>query len=182
MTWRRAWGYVAVFVALTFLQAFSSRQAARQEAGVETVPRVGVTPIPFLAAKPEDIEEVDIEMSGQSAQLKRAGTRWEVIQPAGKELSGDLVSALLTAVLEVPEVEVVGVLDDRAVDFGMDAPTAELRLKQAGRPSLDIRLGALNPARTAVYASGSGTPQVVLLGLNVRYYLDLVAEALFRGS
>jgi hypothetical protein len=45
---------------------------------------------------------------------------------------------------------------------------------------LNIRLGTLNPAKTAVYASGSGTHQVVLLGLNIRYYLDLVAEALFR--
>jgi hypothetical protein len=181
MTWRRAWGYVAVFVALSSFHAFTSRQTAPQSGGGQTAP-VGATPVPFLAAKPGDIDEVEVEMSGQYAHLKRLGTRWEVVRPAGREVSGDLIAALLTAVLEAPEVEVVGSTDDRTADFGMEAPTAELRLKQSGRPSLTIRLGALNPARTAVYASGSGSRQVVLLGLNIRYYLDLVAETLFRSS
>lgn len=180
MTWRRAWVYVAVFVALTLFHSSSGRHKAPMEAEDLDVPSVVATPIPFLAAKPSDIVEVEIEASGQYAQIRQLGGRWEVVRPAGAQVSGDLISALLTAVLEVPEVEVVGSTGDRTADFGLEAATAELRLRPAVGPSLVIRLGALNPARTAVYASGSGTEQVVLLGLNIRYYLNLVAQAVFQ--
>jgi hypothetical protein len=182
MTWRRAWAYVAVFVALACFHSFSNRQTLPQNEAEEVSPPDATPPIPFLAAKPEEVDEVEIEMSGQYAQIKRLGTAWQVVQPPGREVSADLVSALLTAVLEIPEVEVVGLRDDRTTEFGLDAPTVELRLRTASGTSLTIRLGTLNPARTAVYANGSGTRDVVLLGLNVRYYLDLVAEALFRAS
>jgi hypothetical protein len=37
-------------------------------------------------------------------------------------------------------------------------------------------LGSLNPAETGVYSRLEGNPQVVLLGLNVRYYIDLVLK------
>lgn len=180
MTWRRAWGYVAVFLALTVLQILTTRHTDPPDVREETALPLAATPVPFLAAKPDDIDAVEIEVGGQSADIKRRDARWEVVRPAGREVSPGLISALLTAVLDVPEVEVVGSTDDR--DFGMDAPVAELRLHRAGRPPITIRFGALNPARTAIYASGSGTRQVVLLGLNVRYYLDLVAEAVFRRS
>lgn len=178
MTWRRAWGYVGVFVALTVLHLLTSRPESPRDVGEEITPLlVTATPVPFLAAKPEEIDSVEIELSGRSAELERRGARWEVVQPAGREVSADLISALLTAVLDVPEVEVVGSVDDE--DFGMDAPTAELRLQPSGRTPLMIRFGTLNPAGTAIYATGSGTRQVVLLGLNIRYYLDLVAAAVF---
>jgi hypothetical protein len=35
-------------------------------------------------------------------------------------------------------------------------------------------LGSANPAETGVYGQLEGNPQVMLLGLNVRYYIDLV--------
>ena len=38
-----------------------------------------------------------------------------------------------------------------------------------------------NPARTAVYAQRSDSPRVFLIGLNVRYYEDLLFEALRAG-
>jgi hypothetical protein len=180
MTWRRAWAYVAVFVALIGFQSYFGRSTTPVEVLDFGVSSVTATPIPFLAARPDDIVEVEIEASGQYAQLKRTGVRWEVVRPVGADVSGDLISALLTAVLEVPEVEVVGSADDRTAEFGLDKPMAELRLRPSAGPSLTIRLGSLNPAATAVYASGSGTRQVVLLGLNVRYYLNLAASALFR--
>lgn len=182
MTWRRAWGYMAVFVALTSVRLFTGQPPVPPNAGQELAAAGDMAAIPFLAARPDSIEEVEIETSGRYAQIKRSGTRWEVVQPTGREVSSDLVSALLIAVLEIPEVEVVGATDDRGAKFGLESPAAELRLRHSDGPSLTIRLGALNPARTAVYASGSGTRDVVLLGLNVRYYLDLVVEALFRDS
>lgn len=178
MTWRRAFGYVAVFFALALARSFTGPQPVPPVVG--GLPQADLPAIPFLAARPENVEEVELEMSGQYARIKRAGSRWEVVQPAGREVSADLISALLTAILEIPEVEIVGASDDQATKFGLESPTAELRLRPSDGPVLTVRLGALNPARTAVYAGGSGTRDVVLLGLNVRYYLDLVAEALFR--
>lgn len=179
MTWRRAWVYVALFAVLALFHSFSRRQTTTSEVGGPVVPYAAATPLPFLAAKPGNIVEVEIEMSGQYAQLKRSGTRWEVVRPGGAEVAGDLIGALLSAVLELPEVEVVGSTEDDTGNFGLESPSAELRLRPMGGRALIIRLGALNPAKTAIYASGSGSGQVVLLGLNIRYYLNLISKALF---
>jgi hypothetical protein len=53
-------------------------------------------------------------------------------------------------------------------------------LYQADGSVIRVLLGARNPAQTAVYARREGKPDVVLLGLNVQYYIELVIEALQR--
>ena len=47
-------------------------------------------------------------------------------------------------------------------------------MRRPGAPPVTLSLGGPNPAATGVYGRLDGNPQVVLLGLNVRYYVDLV--------
>ena len=40
-----------------------------------------------------------------------------------------------------------------------------------------MKLGARNPTQTAIYAQTSSSPRVLLVGVNVQYYADLLYEA-----
>jgi hypothetical protein len=39
-----------------------------------------------------------------------------------------------------------------------------------------LSLGRTNPAETGIYGRLEGNPQIVLLGLNVQYYVDMVLK------
>ena len=45
-----------------------------------------------------------------------------------------------------------------------------------------MTIGETNPTGTAVYARRGGNPVVVLIGRNVRYYEDLIFQALPSGQ
>jgi len=45
-----------------------------------------------------------------------------------------------------------------------------------------VTIGDANPTGTAVYAQRQGAPDVVLIGRNVRYYEDLIFQALPAGG
>ena len=47
-----------------------------------------------------------------------------------------------------------------------------------GTEPIGITIGGTNPTGTAVYARRRGTPDVVLIGRNVRDYEDLIFQAL----
>lgn len=67
-------------------------------------------------------------------------------------------------------------------EFGLQDPQSEITLQRTSAAPVTVRLGMRNPAGTAVYAQRSDSPQVFLIGLNVRYYEDLVFDALRQGS
>jgi hypothetical protein len=65
---------------------------------------------------------------------------------------------------------------DRLTDFGLDAPSARLTFGRPDAPAVTLSLGRTNPAETGVYGQLEGNPQIVLLGLNVQYYVDMVLK------
>jgi hypothetical protein len=83
------------------------------------------------------------------------------------------VHTLIATVTEAPLQEVAGATEGRAADFGLDRPRVRVQLES---PAAVVRvaLGARNPPQTAVYAQVQDNPQVVLIGLNVEYYVDLL--------
>ena len=88
-------------------------------------------------------------------------------------MPSDLIDALVTAVLETP-AEPVSADASGLADFGLDTPWARLTFGRPNATPVTLALGSANPAETGVYGRLEGHPQVVLLGLNVRYYIDLV--------
>jgi hypothetical protein len=65
---------------------------------------------------------------------------------------------------------------DRLADFGLATPSARLSFGRPGGAPVTLLLGSANPAETGVYGRLEGNPQIILLGLNVRYYIDLVLK------
>ena len=66
-------------------------------------------------------------------------------------------------------------------EFGLAPPRASISITTATGSQETLYLGARNPAQTAVYARREDSSEIVLVGLNLDYYVDL-ALASTAGS
>jgi hypothetical protein len=170
MTWTRAALYWAVFLALAAYYV----AAVREPPG----PAASHAREAFLDFPAEQIDGLELRRGSSVVRCRRSDGRWRVTEPADRLVPSDLVGALVASLTETPDVEVVAEDSAALGAFGLQEPVSELTLQGAGRSPLHVRLGRLNPAGTAVYAQRNDSPRVFLIGLNVRYYEDLVFEAL----
>jgi hypothetical protein len=128
------------------------------------------------ASAPEvAIDSMRLEVGGRTVRATRSDAQWTVVEPATATVPSDLVAALVAAVLETPAQPVTGDAD-RLADFGLDSPSTRLTFGRPSAPPVTLSLGSANPAETGVYARLEGNPQVILVGLNVRYYIDLILK------
>jgi hypothetical protein len=170
MTWRRAALYWACCLTLGAYYVGVERQPVQPAAA-------HVTRAPFLSVAMNEIEGLDLQRGAAVVRCRRVAGRWQVVEPAGSTVPADLVTALVANVTQLPDVEVVAETATDLRQFGLDAPVAQLVLTPTGGPPITVRVGTLNPAGTAVYAQVDQSPRILLVGLNIRYYTDLVFEA-----
>lgn len=136
-------------------------------------------PPPSRATAPEtarpgaSVDSVLLETGARTVRANRVGEQWRVVEPPGNTVPSDLIAALVSAVLETP-AEPVSPDAEQLADFGLDNPSARLTFGRSNAAPVTLVLGGPNPAATGVYGKLEGHPQVILVGLNVRYYIDLV--------
>ena len=100
-----------------------------------------------------------------------------MIQPQGKFIPQDLMTAMVQLLVQAKSVEVVSETDKDLAQFELDHPKAELLIESAGRPQpVKLVFGSENPTHTAVYAQVLGVPKVFLLGRNLEYYQQLMFQ------
>ena len=135
----------------------------------------------FLALQPGQLREVRLRRGGRTVVSRRDADGWAVIEPAGATIPPDLIEAFATALTGAEEIARVGdaQADPRAFGFDERAVQVEI-IAETGEPVL-VTIGETNPTGTAVYARRGGNPVVVLIGRNVRYYEDLIFQALPSG-
>ena len=173
MTWRRAAFYWACFLLLSaYYFAVLRRPAAPAAAHL--------TRASFLEVPENQVEAIDVRRGNTVVRCRRSGGRWQVVEPVGAAVSSDLVAALVDNLTQLPDVEVVQENATDLAQFGLDAPASLLTVTLDHDRTISVRVGNRNPSSTAVYAQRSDSPRVFLIGLNVRYYEDLMFEALQR--
>lgn len=174
MSWPRIFVYYALAALLSFHLAgiLRARDAAKQTS----------TPItaPFLAAVPGRIDRVRLENESVAVQFERRDGRWVATEPEGLAPPGDVIDAILESFTSLPAIETVSDGIEHQGQFGLVPPRVRIRVEQEGALISTIVLGELSPTRTAVYAKKSGSEEVALIGLNARYYIDLVFENVRR--
>ena len=191
MTWTRALAYVGVWLALSaiYFAGFAGPGGRGTQADVDT--RVAAAAAPtrapepetpsrqasYLSVKPEQVVEVEVSSGKRRVRAVRDGERWRIAEPPGVSVSSDLISALIAGVLGATAVQVVSVDDTRDAEFGLDVPTTRVRFATEDKSGVDLVLGKENPAQTGVYGRAAGSPEIVLVGLNARYYIDMVLNA-----
>ena len=100
-----------------------------------------------------------------------------MIEPAGASIPSDLIAAFTTALVGAEEIGRMGEGDADAAAFGLDERAGRVEIvPQRGEPVV-VTIGETNPPGTAVYARRLGAPEVVLIGRNIRYYEDLILQA-----
>lgn len=131
----------------------------------------------FVDVDPSEIREVVCTRTGRSVAARMSEGHWTVVDPPDAPIPSDLVAAFVDALAKAEEIDEVapGAVDARA--FGLDTAASRIELKAAGAPVV-VTIGGPNPTGTAVYARRGEAPDVILIGRNVRYYEDLLFQAL----
>jgi hypothetical protein len=170
MTWRRALTYWACFLALGVFYLLVLREPSPPTPA-------HLTRAPFLKLAENEIDAMDLRRGATTIRCRRLDGRWQVVEPAPGRVPSDLVAALVANLTQLPEVEVVDEGGGDLTQFGLNPPVSQLTLTMTGGKLVHVRLGSRNPSGTAIYAQRDDNRRVFLIGLNVRYYEDL----LFQG-
>lgn len=175
MTWRSTAVYWALFVVLCgFYATVEQRPEPPSEAKLARKKVVDVYA--------EDVTALLLRGRGREIRCEKQEKRWAVVKPAGVRAAPDLIAALVENLTERQEAEEMDAAPSPEVlqAYGLTEGALEVGLELAGEQRVIIKLGARNPPQTAVYAQSSLTPRVLLVGLNVQYYTDLLFEAASR--
>jgi hypothetical protein len=170
--WRQVIALWAVFAALGLEYAFVER--------VRVAPAPDTRPVRrrFLALDAAQLREVRLWRGGRTIVSRRAAGGWSVVEPAAATIPPDLIAAFADALTEAEEIALVSGENADPRAFGLDDAAARVEIvSETGEPVVVI-IGGTNPTGTAVYARRGNTPDVVLIGRNVRYYEDLLFQAL----
>jgi hypothetical protein len=173
MTWRRAALYWAFFIVLAVYYVAVEREPAGEAVA-------HLTRAPFLNIPEEQIAAVQVQRGASVVRCRRLGGRWKVVDPPDNSVPSDLIAGLITNLTQLPDVEVVADNPADLTQFGLDAPISQLVLTPVSGDPITVRLGNRNPAGTALYAQRDTSGRVFLIGLNVRYYEDLLFEGVQR--
>jgi hypothetical protein len=173
-----SWTRILLFYVVALVLTLHLKSVTDHEAGETEAAKAPTTP--FLTAVPERIDRVRFESSTLALQFERKDGRWVTTEPEGLAPPGDVIDAVLDSFATLPPIEIVSAGKDNEDQFGLVPPRMRIRIEQAGELISTVVLGELSPTRTAVYARKSGSDEVALIGLNAKYYIDLVFENVRR--
>jgi hypothetical protein len=168
MTWWRAAAYWVCFLALVGYYLIGEHPPEAETAQGQRAS--------FLNLPEERIMAIELHRKERHVHCRRIEGSWQLVQPAGGTVPADLIAALVANLAQLSDVDLVADNNKDLAQFGLETPASQITLTpDAGEP-IRIQLGIQNPAGTAEYAERSGSHGVYLIGLNVRYYEDLVFE------
>lgn len=170
MSWRRVLIYWACFLALGGYYVLVLREPS------PPTPE-HLTRAAFLSMAENEIQALEVRRGTNVIRCRRIDGRWQVVEPVGAAVPSDLLAALVSNLTQLPDVEVVDEGTGDITQFGLDPPVSQMILTLGGRKAVTVRFGSANPAGTAIYAQRDDGHRVYLIGLNVRYYEDLVFQA-----
>ena len=144
----------------------------------------------FLALKRGTIHTLSIKRQQHIFVSQRseappgeAHPEWQVLEPIGAPVTSALVSGFLDNLTPDRKVPVVHEAPADLAAYGLAPPASTIIIEGDGEPGTEtIFIGGYNPTQTAVYARKDGSPEVVLLGYNVKYYEDLIFQAAQRET
>ena len=132
----------------------------------------------FVPVRPGEVREVRLSREGRTVVSRREGDVWAVLDPPGSSIPPDLIAAFANALTEAEEIARVAGADAEPDTYGLGPRATRVELRGEAGEAVVVRIGGANPTGTAVYARREASPDIVLIGRNVRYYEDLIFQAL----
>lgn len=176
MSWFRAAAYWLAACALAIAYLAGERAGGDAPAPEPTPDASSAVPVTEI---PAPLRRIALERGDRKVVWERqAAGGWQVIEPAGRSLPAGLLDAFAEQLAAVSLGEhFEGDASDPA--FGLGDPS--LRIAAEGGEGEGDRLvlvvGARTPTGTAAYARREGQGPVLLVGLNLLYYADLLFDA-----
>jgi hypothetical protein len=130
----------------------------------------------FLPDGAGEVREVRLTRDGRTVVTRREAGAWRVVEPRDVTIPPDLIGAFANALAEAEEIARLGGGDGSA--FGLESGATRVELRRETGDPIVVTIGGANPTGTAVYARRQDSAEVVLIGRNVRYYEDLIFQAL----
>jgi hypothetical protein len=104
------------------------------------------------------------------------GKLFQVTTPVGAFVPQDLLTALSGLYLKSEEVEIIAEGGELS-QYGLDRPVMVAEVTSPGKAApIRLSFGNENPTHTATYAKLDNSPQIFLLGMDMKYYQDLIFE------
>ncbi len=177
MSWRAVAVVWVVLIGLVAFVLLVEREPEVAPPVPETAPERSL-----LGIEARDVHAIELRRRDARVRAVRDGDRWRTVEPAGAAVPSDLVAAVVATLTagQVSEVVAEAPRPDELAAFGLDAPRSTIVLTvgpQDAPHGLTVLLGERNPTRTALYGRRTDDPRVFLVGLNVRYYEDLIFDA-----
>jgi len=172
LSWRKTLTYWAVFACLLVYYAAAER-------GAGPVSEITAQREKILPIYSDDVTAVTLRREGKEVRCEKREKRWQIVKPEGAKVPADLVSALvenLTDKQEAEEIQATPKPDDLQA-FGLTDTSTTVEVDVSDGRKLSVKFGTRNPPQTAIYAQTSLSPRVLLIGVNVQYYADLLYEA-----
>jgi hypothetical protein len=179
MSWRRV-GVIYALLAVLAVWVFGLDGGAPVAVAPNEPPPPGASILDTSAAT---VTAITLRKDGKVVRAHRTDTRWATAQPPGATVPPDLYEAMVATLTAGQEAEQLTHDSESALAaYGLASPvaTVEVALRDVPQP-ITVSIGDSNPTRTAVYARRGDRPTVYLVGMNLRYYIDLVFEAATPG-
>lgn len=182
MSWRAVaaiYGVLAVLLAVVLLGEQPPEPTAPAP---EAAPERSLLGMDAAAVRAVEFRRGDVRV-----RAVRDDDRWRMLDPEGARVPSDLVAAAV-ATLTAGQVSEVVAERPQAADlatFGLAEPHSAIVITAGtddARRELTVLLGERNPTRTALYARRTDDPRVYLVGLNLRYYEDLIFDAVSAAA
>ncbi len=177
MTWTRVAVIYAVLAVLVGYLALSDGPVTDD---ATTAPAPPPPTASLLGTEADAVRVMTFHKDGRLVRASRESGRWRPIEPMGARIPPDLFDAAIAALTAGQASEKIS--DEsghRLADYGLESPTATIELVVGDIPNrpISVLIGARNPTQTAVYARRSDQDAIYLVGMNLRYYIDLIFDA-----
>jgi len=120
------------------------------------------TPVETASVKllnlPEDqIQNIEIKKrTGETLQLQRNDSQWQIIVPRLLRADPDAVSSMLSTLSSLTSDRTVEEKATKLDEYGLTQPTIELSIGDKNKKTTKLLIGDETPAGTAVYAAIAG--------------------------
>jgi len=172
LSWRSTIAYWVLFAALGgYYLAFERRppppsemQRAREK---------------VLNVYSDDVKALTLRRDGKEIRCELRDKRSQIVKPENAKVPPDLVAALVENLTDKQEAEEINAKPrpEELQAFGLNASSPQVEIEVGGGKRMAVKLGGKNPPQTAIYAQTDFSPRILLVGVNVQYYADLLYAA-----
>lgn len=130
-----------------------------------------------LSFEPSAITRIELEHPGRLVVLQREDGKWRMSEPVAVSADERNVENLLEAIHESKVVRTFEDVDNLAT-YGLDVPSASVRLHTGADGVVELKLGKKAPVGNSVYIQRGGDSAVHLTDASLMTRIDLEATAL----